>query len=180
MHLIRFASLCMGAWLAGTILVWAANQNSPIIEALVQRPSQEASKAMVKLEQPEGRAVLRHFAAELDRRLRRRWEIVEMGLGLTVLISLYFGSSAKRYPGLLCVLMLGCVGFLHWFVGPEMEKLAPAADFVEDSRRSDTRDRYRSLSQAYSTTVVVKLALGSVLVLGLIKRRRHHGTAGID
>jgi hypothetical protein len=180
MHFIRLASLCMGAWLAGTILVWVVNQNSPIIEGLVQKPSREASKVMVKLSQPEGRAVLRHFAAELDRRLRKNWEMVEIGLGLTVLISLFWGSGGKRYPGVLCVLMLGCVGFLHWFVGPEMEKLAPAADFVQDSQPSVTRDRYRSLSQAYSITVAVKLALGSVLVLGLIKRRRRRGTADID
>jgi hypothetical protein len=180
MHYIRFASVCMGAWLAGTILVWVANQNSPVIEELVQRPSRKAAQVMVKLEQPEGRAVLRHFAGTLDRRLCRRWEIVEIGLGLTVLISLFFGSCGKRYPGVLCVLMLGCVFFLHWFVGPEMERLAPAADFVQDSRPSVPRDRYRSLSQAYSTTVAVKLALGSVLVFGLIKRRRRRGNADLD
>ncbi len=170
----------MGAWLAGTILVWFANQNSPIIENLVQKPSIEASTVMVKLEQREGRVVLRHFAAELDRRLRRHWEMVEIGLGLTVLISLFLGSSGKRYPGLLCVLMLGCVGFLHWFVGPEMAKLAPAADFVQDSQASVMRDRYRSLSDVYSTTVAVKLALGSVLTFGLIKRRRRRGTPDLD
>ena len=169
----------MGAWLAGTILIWFANQNSPIIEDLVQKPPLEASKAMVKLEQREGRLVLRHFAAELDRRLRRQWEIVEIGLGLTVLISLFLGSSGKRYPGLLCVLMLGCVSFLHWFVSPEMEKLAPAADFVQDSQRSVTRDRYRSLSQAYSTMVAVKLGLGAVLTFGLIKRTRRRGSSGV-
>ncbi len=170
----------MGAWLAGTVLVWFANQNSPNIEDLVQKPSREASKVMVKLEQREGRVVLRHFAAGLDRRLRRHWEMVEIGLGLTVLISLYLGSSGKRYPGLLCVLMLGCVCFLHWFVGPEMERLTPAADFVQDSQPSIVRDRYRSLSQAYSTTVAVKLALGTVLVFGLIKRRRRRGNSDID
>jgi hypothetical protein len=180
MHFVRFASVCMGAWLAGTILVWFATQNSPIVEDLVQKPSIEASRVMVKLEQREGRVVLRHFAAQLDRRLRRHWEIAEIGLGLTVLISLFLGSSGKRYPGLLCVLMLGCVCFLHWFVSPEMEKLAPAADFVQDSQPSVTRDRYRSLSQAYSTTLVVKLGLGAVLTFGLIKRRRRHGTAGAD
>jgi hypothetical protein len=135
---------------------------------------------MVKLEQREGRVVLRHFAAELDRRLRRHWEYVEIGLGLMVLISLFLGSSGKRYPGVLCVLMLGCVCFLHWFVGPEMEKLAPAADFVQDTQVSVMRDRYRSLSQVYSTTVAVKLALGSVLTFGLIKRRRRRGAPDID
>ena len=180
MHFIRFASVCMGAWLAGSILVWVANQNTSIVEDLVQRTSREASVVMVKLEQPEGRALLRHFAATLDRRLRRHWEMAEIGLGLTVLLSLFLGSSGKRYPGLLCVLMLGCVFFLHWFVRPEMEKLAPGVDFVYDTQASIARDRYRSLSLAYSTTVAVKLALGSVLTFGLMKRRRRRGTSDID
>ena len=181
MHFIRLASICMGAWLAGNILVLViANQNSPAIEALLRRPSREASKVMVKLAPGETRVLLRHFSAGMDRWLRRQWEIVEIGLGLTVLISLFLGSSGKRYPGVLCVLMLSCVCFLHWFVRPEMEKLAPAVDFVQDTQASVMRDRYRSLSQAYSTTVAIKLALGSVLVFGLINRRRRRGTPDVD
>ena len=161
----------MGAWLAGSILVWFANQNSPLIEDLVRKPSREASKVLVKLEQREARVLLRHFSAELDRRLRWQWENVEIGLGLTILISLFLGSGGKRYPSVLCLLMLGCVCFLHWFVTPEMEKLVPAVDFISDAQASVTRDRYRSLSDAYSTTVAVKLALGFVAAFGLTRRR---------
>jgi hypothetical protein len=162
----------MGAWLAGSILVWFANQNSPLIEDLVRKPSREASKVLVKLAQPEARVLLRHFAAESNRRLRWHWENVEIGLGLTILVSLFLGSSGKRYPGVLCLLMLGCVCFLHWFVTPEMGKLVPAADFVQDAQASAGRDRYRSLAEAYSITMAVNLALGFVAAIGLTKRRR--------
>ena len=168
----------MGAWLAGSILVWFANQNSPQIEDLVRKPSREASRVLVKLEQPQARVLLRHFAAGLDRRLRWQWENVEIGLGLTILISLFLSSGGKRYPGVLCLLMLGCVCFLHWFVTPEMEKLVPAVDFISDAQASLTRDHYRSLSEAYSTTVAVKLVLGFVAAFGLTRRRRRHVSPG--
>jgi hypothetical protein len=160
----------MGAWLAGNVLILViASQSSPAIEDLVLRPSLEASKVVVKLEQSQSRSLLRHFSADLDRRLRWQWENVQIGLGLTVLISLFLGSSGKRYPGVLCLVMLGCVCFLHWFVGPEMEKLVPRFDFGQDAR-----ERYRALSSAYSTTVYVELVLGSVAAFGLNKRRRRH------
>jgi hypothetical protein len=170
----------MGAWLAGCILILIANQNAPIVERLVRSPSMEAAKTMVKLEQTEGRMLLRHFAAQVDRRLRSTWERVEIGLGLAVLLSLFLGSGGKRYPGLLCLLMLGCVCFLHWFLGPEIERLAPAVDFAPDAQASSLRERYSSLSEAYTTIAAIKLVLGFVAAFGLIKRRRRRGAAELD
>jgi hypothetical protein len=170
MHFTRLASICLGAWLAGNVLILVmANQNAPAIEDLVLRPSLEASKVVVKLAPTQARALFRNFSAELDSRLRWQWENIEIGLGVTILISLFLGSSGKRYPGVLCLLMLGCVCFLHWFVRPEMEKLVPGVDFVQDAR-----ERFGALSSAYSTTVYVKLALGFAAAFGLAKRRRRH------
>ena len=170
MHFTRLASICLGAWLAGNILILViASLSSPAVEDLVLRPSLDASKVVVKLEQSQARALLHHFSADLDRRLRWQWENVEIGLGLTILISLFLGSSGKRYPGVLCLLMLGCVCFLHWFVGPEIEKLVPRIDFVQDAR-----ERYRALSSAYSTTTYVVLVLGFAAAFGLAMRRRRH------
>ena len=53
-----------------------------------------------------------------------------LGLGVALLLCLFLGVEGKRFPVVLCLLMLATVASLHWFLTPEMEKLAAAVDFV--------------------------------------------------
>ena len=182
MHFIRLAAIILGAWLAGSLIVSAvARQDFSAIDELLRDPPKEATDVLAKSGVRSVGALLRHQAAESNRRLSATWELVQIGLGTAILICLFFGPSAKRYTLVVCLLMLGAVCFLHWFITPEIQKLAPGVDFVLDMEQSQPRDRFRSLQTGYATTDTVKLGLGLVLAFGLVKsRRRRRGTVETD
>ena len=175
MHFLRLAAICLGAWIAGSLLVMsAANQNLRIVELIMLEPenSKDAANLMMKFDKDDARLLLRHQAGEMNRWLADRWELVQIGLGIVVLVNLFLGSSGKRYPPVVCVLMLGCVAFLHWFMTPEMRNLATAVDFPRGSQSATAMDRMVSFENGYMITEWVKLGLGLVLAFGLLKTRR--------
>ena len=136
----------MGAWLAGMVfmLVLPA-RNLASVDELLQTPSPQAAELLEKVEEADARPLLIHYASELNRWLVRNWERVQLGLGLALLLCLFFGVEGKRFTMVLCLLMLATVAFLHWFLTPEIEKLAAAVDFAAPDAPSVARDRLRSL-----------------------------------
>ena len=171
----------MGAWLAGMIfmLVLPA-RNLASMEELLQTPSPKAKQILEKVEEGNARPLLNHYASGLNRWLVRNWERVELGLGVALSLCLLLGVDGKRVTVLLCLLMLATVVFLHWFLTPEMEKLAQALDFVAPSDPSVARDRWQSLQTGYSTVEGIKLVLGLLLAGGLLSRRRRRRSVEIE
>jgi hypothetical protein len=150
-----------------------------VVEDLLREPSMDAAKILIKIEKVDARALLRHSSADLTRLVSGYWELVQFALGITIVACLFLGSSGKRYLSVVCLLMLGCACFMHWFLSPEMGKLLPSVDFVHDDQASAARDRFRSLASAYSMTQMVQLALGLVLGFGIVKRRTRKRHAGV-
>jgi hypothetical protein len=95
---------------------------------------------------------------------------------------MFFGSGAKRYAGVLCLLMLISVAFLHWFLSPQMEKHASAVEFLSTDAASVSvdRDRLRSLESGYQTTEGVKVLLGILVSVSLVRRRRRRSSASAE
>jgi len=173
MHYFRVAALLTGAWLAGSLFHlssgWLARNT---VQDVVWRPRPEVLNLTVNLEPKALGILLRHGAAETERRLTRYWERTQILLGLVLLAVLFFAPGGKRYTLVLCALMLGCVLFLHWFISAEMRALTPATDFVLDTEESLPRDRLRSLQTGYWIIDWAKISMGLVLAFGLIKRSR--------
>lgn len=173
MHYFRLAALLTGAWLAGSVFHLASGWlGRNTVQDLVWRPRPELLNLTVNLEPKALGVLLRHGAAEAERRQTRYWERTQILLGLALLAVLFFAPGGKRYTLVLCALMLGCVIFLHWFITAEMRVLTPATDFVLDTEESLPRDRLRALQTGYWIIDWAKIVMGLVLAFGLIKRSR--------
>jgi hypothetical protein len=142
------------------------------VDELLRAPAPKAGRLIEKIEEVNAWPLLNHHASEVNRWLSRTWEQIQLGLGVTLLLCLFFGADGKRYTAVLCLLMLAAVAFLHWFLTPEMEKLAGAVDFAMPGQPSVERDRLWSLKSGYSITETIKLVLGVLIAGGLLLRRR--------
>jgi MYXO-CTERM domain-containing protein len=181
MHTRRLAAIIMGAWLAGMLLMLVIpSRNLAAVDELLQTPSPKAKQILEKVEQVNARPLLIHYASGLNRWLVLNWERVQLGLGVALLLCLFFGVEGKRFTAVLCLLMLATVAFLHWFLTPEMGKLAEAVDFTLPGDPSVARDRLRSLQAGYSTTEGIKLVLGLLLAGGLLSRRRRRRSVEVE
>ncbi len=126
MHFRRLAALALGAWLGGSIILMSFTaRNAGAVDQLIRAPAKAAVEYMVKLPEPDLRMLLNYHGSEVNRGMRRNWELIQFGLGALVLLGLFFGSGGKRYTIPLCLLMLVSVAFLHWFLAPEIAKVAP-------------------------------------------------------
>jgi MYXO-CTERM domain-containing protein len=181
MHTRRLAAIIMGAWLAGMVLMLVVpERNLASVDELLRTPSPKAQGILEKVEEVNARPLLIHHASELNRWLVRNWERVQLGLGVALSLCLFFGVEGKRFTLVLCLLMLATVVFLHWFLTPEMEKLAEVVDFVAPSEASVARDRFRSLQAGYFTAEGIQLVLGLLLAGGLLSRRRRRHSVEIE
>jgi hypothetical protein len=155
-------------------------RNLASVDDLLQTPSPKAARLLEKIEGDNARPLLIHHASELNRWLVRNWERVQLGLGVALLLALFLGVEGKRFTGVLCLLMLATVVFLHWFLTPEMEKLAATVDFVMPSEPSVARDHWRSLQAGYATAEGIQLVLGLLLAGGLLSSRRRRRSVEIE
>ena len=161
----------MGAWLGGTLVVLLlSTQNVRLGNELIRTPAKEAVDTMVKVPESELRLLLNYHAAEGNRWLRSNWELAEVGLGVALLLSLFFAPGGKRYLIIVSLLMIFSTAFQHWFLTPEIDRLSPLAGFAQPDTVSVARDRLRSLESGYWTSQVLTLALGLLLAAGLVKR----------
>lgn len=173
MHFRRLAALTLGAWLGGSLLVaWFTAQNSQIAARILQRPAREAVDVMVKLQPAELRMLLDYHATEGNQWLRGNWEAVQFGLGLATLAALLLGSGRSPSPIVFCLLMIVTVGFLHFFMTPQIESLAVAVDFLRPEQSPAARERLRALEMGYAVADNVKLLMGALVALSLLRRRR--------
>jgi MYXO-CTERM domain-containing protein len=181
MHTRRLAAIIMGAWLAGMVLMLVVPvKNLASVDELLQTPSPKAKGVLEKVEEVNARPLLIHYASGLNRWLARNWERVQLGLGVALSLCLLLGVEGKRFTVVLCLLMLATVVFLHWFLTPEMEKLAEAVDFAVPNEPSGARDRMRSLQAGYSGAENIKLVMGLLLAGGLLSRRRRRRSVEIE
>jgi hypothetical protein len=156
-------------------------RNLASVDELLRAPSPKAGRLIQKIEEVNAWPLLNHHASEVDRWLSRSWEQIQLGLGVILLLCLFFGAEGKRYTVVICLLMLAAVAFLHWFLTPEMEKLAEAVDFALPGQPSVARDRLWSLKSGYSITETIKLILGALMAGGLLLKHRHrHPSAETD
>jgi hypothetical protein len=181
MHFNRLAALALGAWLAGGLFsFFVAAQNTQSVLQVMSDSNVDLSRIRNKLSPDDGRALLRYQAYNDNLDLRRNWQRIELGLGVIVLLGLFFGVDGKRHTLVLCVLMLLTVIFLHWFLMPELSRLTAGIAFVPDAQPSVARDRLASLLSGYSLTEIFELVLGFLLAATMLKRRRRHAKTRHD
>ncbi len=173
MHFRRLAALTLGAWLAGSLLVALFTaHNARIAGQILARPAREAVDVMVKMQPADVRMLLDYHATEGNQWLRGQWETVQLGLGLVTLAALFLGSGRSPVPIVFCLLMIATVAFLRFFMTPQIRSLAVAVDFLRPEQSQASSDRLRALEMGYTVADNVKLLLGALVAISLLRRSR--------
>jgi len=182
MHFRRFAALLLGAWLGGCLLMdMVATQNFRSVDRLLAAPSLGAAERIQALGGHDGaRIFLRHQAAEQNRWYFENWERILIALGLALFFVLLFGSVPNKLSLALVLLMFAIVMVMHFFITPEITRLGRVIDFVPQGTQSGERTRFWMFHGAYSGCELVKLGLGLLLGVRLVRRHRRLKTAQVD
>jgi hypothetical protein len=178
----RFAALLLGAWLAGCLfmdLVATGNFRS-VDRALAAPPAQFAQEIQAFGGHDTARIFLRHLVSEQNRQYFAAWEQVQIVLGAALFLVLVFGTDASRLALLLALLMLAFVLVMHFFLTPEITRLGRAIDFVPPGAPSGERTRFWVFHGAYSASELLKLGLGIVLAVLVVRGRKKLQPAQID
>jgi hypothetical protein len=180
MHPRRSAALLLGGWLAGSLLMMlVATQNFRSVDRLLSDPSARAKQSIQTLGHEESRALLRHHASEQNRWYFESWERIELALG-TLLIAAIFLADPRRRRGMFAAgVMLAAVALTHWVLTPEIARLGRTIDFTAAAEAAPARDRFALFHSAHTITELVKLGLGAVLAVQLLKRRRARRAEGL-
>ena len=174
MHFRRFATLLLGAWLAGCVFMdMVATQNFRSVDRLLAAPPPQIAERIQAMGGRDlARAFLRYQASELNRSYFDNWERTQIALGVVLFLVLLFGSPPNRLMLLLTLLMLALVLVMHFYLTPEITRLGRVIDFVSPGTPSPDRARFWTFHGAYSACELVKFGLGTVLAVLLVRRRR--------
>lgn len=174
MHFHRFAAFLLGAWLAGCLFMdMVATQNFRSVERLLAAPSpQLAERVQAMGGHDAARVLLRHQVAEQNRWYFETWEQVQIALGVALFLVLLFGADADRWMLFFTLLMLAFVLMAHFALTPEITRLGRAIDFVPPGTSSSDRGRFWIFHGTYSASELIKLGVGIVLAVLLVRRRR--------
>ncbi|MCS6953796.1 MAG: hypothetical protein RMK57_14690 [Bryobacterales bacterium] len=171
MHYRRLASLLVGAWLSGSLLMMVvATQNFRGVDRLLAAPSTAAAPLLKALD-GNARPLLRYQASELNRWYFRAWERMQLVFAPLLLAVLFFWAEARPPLLLLTGLIFVLTAAQHWLLTPEIIRLGRNIDFVPAQVFTPDRGRFWGLHTTYSLIETVKLALG-VVVAGMLLRKK--------
>jgi hypothetical protein len=172
MHTRRLASLVLGAWLGGSLLIMVvATHNFAGVDKALASPIPGAAKVVHDLGPEGARAFLRFQAGELNRWFFETWEWIEAGLGIGLLAVFQSRASASRAGTILAGLMLGAVVVMHLLLTPEIARLGSELAFAPSSGVTAIRERFGNYHLAYGILTILKLGLGMALAAVLLRRR---------
>jgi len=168
----RFAAFLVGAWLAGCLFMdMVATQNFRSVDRLLaEPPTQMAERVQAMGGHDAARMFLRHHVGEQNRWYFETWEQVQIGLGVVLFLVLLFGAAADRWMLFFTLVMLGIVLMARFFLTPEITRLGRAMDFVPPGTAAPGRTRFWIFHGAYSGSELIKLGVGMVVGVMLVRR----------
>jgi len=126
-------------------------------------PSEKAPIVVRMLGPENTRTLLRHQASQLNRDYFKRWEQVELAIGIFMTFTLVFATQPRWLPIALGAMAVLVVAFLHFFISPEINYLGEALDFMALEDGESQRKRMWALHQVYTAGTLVKLLLCGIL-----------------
>ena len=158
-----------------------ATQNFHSVDRLLAAPSPPAEERIQAMGgRDAARAFLRYQVAEQNRWYFETWECMQIGLGLLLFFVLLFGSVPHKMFLSLTLAMLAIVLVMRFFLTPEITQLGRVIDFAAPGVPAADRTRFWTFHGAYSASELLKIGLGIVLMVLLIRRRSRSHTAEID
>ncbi len=172
MHSRRLAALVLGAWLAGSLfMIGVATSNFKIVGNILKEPPPPARAQIEGLTEDGARMLLRLVASEQNRFFFHAWETAQIGLGAALALTLLFATNGHRVVMGLSLAMLALVIVTHFLLTPEITALGRVIDYVPADRQTEERVLFWKYHNVYSGTELVKLALGFLLAVWLLKSR---------
>jgi hypothetical protein len=170
MHVSRIACLLLGAWIGGSMFMYAvATQNFRSVERTLEIDEPGGREAVKLLGGPDAaRAFLRFHVGEQNRFYFVGWEYVQLGIGLALVLLLLFGDHYRKRLVVVSVLMLAIVGVMRFTVTPSITSLGRELDFLPAAVESPIRNQFRAWHSAYAVLEVTKLVFGGILAILLV------------
>ena len=161
--------LLLGAWLAGTLFMWAvATQNFRLVDRLLGSPAPEAAERMRPLAAGDARLLMRYQASEANRLFFGRWGWTQLAIA-AVFTVLVFGLPPDRILRATALLMLAIAAGLQLAVVPETVRLGRLLDFAGRATPPPEAAAFWRLHHAYTALDLVKLVLGLVAAARLVR-----------
>lgn len=172
MHGKSSMAFVLGAWLAGTLFMWAvATQNFRLVDRLLASPSPQFSAHVAPLPPGDARLLMRYQASEVNRLFFDRWGWTQLALGV-ILLGMAWRGSADRPLRIAALLMLLIAAGLQLGVVPETIRLGRLLDFVPHSPGSlgppEVAPFWR-LHTAYTALDMLKFLLGVFAATRLLR-----------
>ena len=159
-------------------MAMVATRNFRTVDDLLAKPAAPALEQINRLGKTGARALLRYETSELNRWYFETWGVAETVIGLVLMMVLLFGSSESKFTLLLALLMLLSALVQRFGLTPEIVVLGRIIDFIPQP--SPERTRFGMLHGIYVGVELFKWAVGFVLTMKLLLRRRRavrEGTA---
>ena len=152
-------------------MAWIAGVSFRSADRLLNDPY-AAGPLVRTLGAANARVLLRFHAAEQNRYYFESWETAQLFLGSAFFVYLLLGTSERKAPLLLVLLMTVIVFAQRLLLTPNMAAMARDIEFAPLNDLVSGTKRFWTLHNAYFGAEMVKWALGIALAVKIILQRR--------
>ena len=166
----QWAVVILGAWIAGSICMSVvATENFYTIDRLLAlRANSTFAAAVDRLGAAEARDLLRYLSSELNRLYFQLWNGAQIVLGA---LALWLIANPAKTAKWGVAAMLGIVALMLVYLTPQIVTLGRSLDFVPRDPAPPGLSRFWVLHAAYTSLEMLKLAIGLVVAISLIRLR---------
>jgi len=166
----QWALVILGAWIAGSICMSVvATENFYTIDRLLaSRANPTFAAAVDRLGAAEARDLLRYLSSELNRLYFQLWNGAQIVLGA---LALWLIANPAKTAKWGVAAMLGIVALMLVYLTPQIVTLGRSLDFVPRDPAPPGLSRFWVLHAAYTSLEMLKLAIGLVVAISLIRLR---------
>ena len=183
----RLATFLLGIWLGCCALVdIMALEGHRVATRILDNPSPEALSMFKMGGDAPASVLLHHLAAEQTRANLQNWEVAQMVLALTILVTLVLTEQRKVLAIVMCAVMGILAVVQHFAVTPDLNILGRNADFLPEAAAFSVRSQMWTLTMMYGGMETLKLVIGGVLTSyffameSTVKRGRSRRTRSSD
>lgn len=165
MRLRLLLGITIGAWMAGTLFMWAvAMKNFAVVERILSNPPIGYEQSVAPIPVKHLRLAARYQASEVNRLFFDSWGLTQIPLALAMLSLAWLSKQGAGFRA-VAVLALLIVLFLQLHVVPETIRLGELIDFDRTAVEvEETFWRYHHLYTGFDMLKFL-LLLGSGFVL---------------
>jgi hypothetical protein len=105
------------------------------------------------------RQILRYQSAQHVRHIWETWEVIQLGLGASLLATSFLTSHRSRIVLICCLVMLSMTAFMYLYLTPVMNALARSLDFLPADAAVRERENFNYYTVWYRVLEIFKILL---------------------